>query len=81
MNLLKLLGWFVETLIEKCDAETARSVADSVLDKVEDYFKGTKNKYDDLLLPAIKKCIREPFGIPDNDGSENSGEDQEPQEE
>lgn len=66
MDVLKIAGWFVEAVQEKCDNETARSVADSVLDKVEDYVTGTANPIDDLLKPLIKKCIREPFGIPDN---------------
>ena len=75
MNVLTNLKWFVAAIVEKCDAETARKVADSVLDKVEDYIKKTPTKIDDVLLHMIKTCIREPFGIPDNDDIEKDADE------
>lgn len=70
MNVLMILKWFVAAIIEKCDADTARKIAESVLDKIDNYFEQTKNKADDLLIEVIRRCIREPFGISDNDDVE-----------
>ena len=77
MNVLTIMKWFVAAIVEKCDAETARDIADSVLDKVEDYIKKTQTKVDDIFLHMIKTCIRGPFGIPDNDDVEQPESDAE----
>ena len=55
--------------------DLVKNAIDSVLDKIEDAIKASPNKYDDfLVLPTIKKCFREPFGIEDNDDDEVSRE-------
>jgi hypothetical protein len=57
----------LEAILKVLDADSARRVADKLLDEIEDRVIASDNKYDDLLIPIIKKAIREPFGIPDND--------------
>ena len=40
--------------------------SDEQLDRLENYIKGTENKYDDKLLPLIA-AFRKAANIPDND--------------
>ncbi len=65
--LMTVLVGLIEALMENLSPEKAREVADGLLDKVEDAIVKSDNKWDDLLLPVIRKMIREPFGIEDND--------------
>ena len=67
MNILSIIKLVISAVLESLTPEKAREVADKILDKIEDSFEDSSNKWDDLLLPVIKKVIREPFGIPDND--------------
>ncbi len=65
--LMVVLTGLVEALVKNLPADKAKEVADSLLDKVEDAIVKSDNKWDDLMLSLIKKAIREPFGIEDND--------------
>lgn len=57
-----------EVLEEVLSSDEAKRIIDKWLDKVEDYIKNTDTKWDDrLILPLIKKLIREPYNIEDND--------------
>ena len=64
-NVLKLM---VGTLLETLPTEAVKGAVDSALDKIENQIEKSDNKIDDaLVLPIIKKVVREPFGIKDND--------------
>ena len=64
----KFLKLLVSEIIGELSSEKAKLLIDKVLDKVENKVEATKNKIDDaIILPLIKKFIREPFGIEDND--------------
>ena len=64
----KLLKSLVETMLELLPDEKAKEIVDKALDKIEQTVEASSNKLDDaIVLPIIKKLIREPFGIEDND--------------
>lgn len=55
--------------------EKIKEVIDKWLDKIETKIVESETKIDDIIaLPAIKKLIREPFGIEDNDEPEQPAE-------
>lgn len=63
-----VLKTVVGTLLETLPPEKVREAVDAGLDKVEELVENSSNKIDDaIVLPLIKKVIREPFGIEDND--------------
>lgn len=68
-DLLKVIvPMIMSSLLELFPKEKVLEVADKILDKVEDKVKESENVIDDMtILPLIKKLIREPFGIEDND--------------
>jgi hypothetical protein len=58
----------IENLIDSVGAERVKVAVDKALDKIEDAVSKSPNKLDDaIVLPLIKKLVREPFGIADND--------------
>lgn len=58
----------IEVMLEKFPKEVVLEAVDTALDYVENKVEASPNKIDDMLvLPVIKKVIREPFGIEDND--------------
>lgn len=64
----RLLGAIMESLAEEFPKERIVAAVDRGLDKVENMVEASDNKIDDMIiLPLIKKAIREPFGIADND--------------
>lgn len=68
----KILSGVVAALVEVFPAEEVKKAIDKGLDKIEDAVEKTENKIDDIIvLTAIKKLIREPFGIEDNDEPKN----------
>ena len=69
-NILKAL---IESLLELLPADKVKEALDKGLDKIENKVKESGNKIDDMIvLPLIKKLIREPFDIKDNDEPEKS---------
>lgn len=63
-----ILKAIIENLLMLLPPEKVREAVDKALDKAEEKIEESENKIDDaLLLPLIKKVIREPFGIEDND--------------
>lgn len=68
----KLISIIIATLLEMLPEEKVKQAIDTALDKIEDAVKESKNPFDDMIiLPFIKKVIREPFGIDDNDDPED----------
>lgn len=71
----KILSGVVAALVEVFPAEEVKKAIDKGLDKIEDAVEKTENKIDDIIvLTAIKKLIREPFGIEDNDDQQADAE-------
>lgn len=67
-----MLKFIVKTLLtnllKECPPEKVRAAADKTLDAIEKKIEESATKLDDaIVLPIIKKIIREPFGIEDND--------------
>jgi hypothetical protein len=55
-------------LCDELGGDKVKKAVDKALDKIEDFVEASPNKLDDMIvLPIIKKVIREPFGIEDND--------------
>ena len=64
----KIIQIIISTLLELLPKDKVKFAVDKALDKIEDAVKESKNPFDDMIvLPFIKKIIREPFGIEDND--------------
>jgi len=64
----KMIQLIVASLLEQLPPDKVKQAVDMALDKIEDMVAASDNKLDDMLiLPLIKKVIREPFGIEDND--------------
>jgi len=67
-SLALFLKVIMEQLLSLLSAEKVKEICDVALDKVEEYVAKTPSKLDDaIVLPLLKKLIREPFGIEDND--------------
>lgn len=68
-KILKLLvPLIMEALLEVLPKEKVVEAMDKALDKLEEKIEASETKLDDMVvLPLIKKLIREPFGIEDND--------------
>lgn len=63
-----ILKTVIEELLNLLPVETVKAAVDKALDKIEEKVENSSNKIDDaIILPLIKKAIREPFGIEDGD--------------
>lgn len=63
-----ILKTVIEELLNLLPVETVKAAVDNALDKIEEKVENSSNKIDDaIILPLIKKAIREPFGIEDGD--------------
>ena len=68
MGAEKIISLIIENLLTLLPAEQVRKACDMGLDKIEELVEKSENKFDDaIVLPIIRKAIREPFGIEDND--------------
>lgn len=66
--LQNILVSLIKEFIDNFGADKVKELVDKALDKVESKIEASENKVDDaIVLSAIKKFIREPFGIEDND--------------
>jgi len=63
----KVILQLLSTVLSLLKPETLESVADKILDVIEDKVADTPSKWDDMIVLPLCKKIREAFGIEDND--------------
>jgi hypothetical protein len=68
-----LITKLVAILISLLTPELLKSLADKLLDWVEDTVLGTKSTVDDASILPLCSLIRVTFGIPDNDEGGSNG--------
>lgn len=67
-----MLGRLIKSVI--LPEEVLKKSVDAALDVIEDYYKGTDNRADDMVYGGIAGAIRQLFDIPDEDEPPATGE-------
>lgn len=65
----KLIGYLISLILRQLTPELLKSMADRILDFVEDKVMGSASTVDDAIVLPICGMIRNTFDIPDDDDS------------